>query len=89
MKRLKFKYTEPMKLVIDREMQLSTNLIGDAIAKMAVKIAKRKDELVFKEIMKWAKKNGYTEVLLIDEEFIKKAFDREIKRRRKWGSTKD
>ena len=51
--------------------------------KVAAQIVQDEDKLIYDQVFKWAKANGYTDIYLINEEFVRTAFEREIERRRK------
>ncbi len=57
--------------------------------KFGVQIAKQVDKYIYESIMSWAKENGYTDVYLIDEEFIRSAIENEIKRRKESETSKN
>lgn len=90
-KKITFTLSEPIKYIslpieeikqgtIENPLEHIYSVVQETIAK----IVKKTDEYLYSEILKWAKENGYTDIWLIDEEFIKTAFEREIRRRRKW-----
>ena len=88
-KKITFKHAEPTKYISLPMEEIKQGTIDDSlehiygiIRKSVIKIIKKTDEYFYSEIFKWAKENGYTDIWLIDEEFIKTAFEREIKRRR-------
>lgn len=51
-------------------------------SKIITKIVDKQEKMVCESIIDWAKENGYTDVILIDEEFIRSAIENEIKRRK-------
>lgn len=48
---------------------------------LVAQIADVRDEVVCREIVKYAIKKGYTDLIIIDEEFVKSAIIHEIERR--------
>ena len=91
-KKIVFQKTEPIKY-ISLPMEEIKEYTGESpldhiysvVRENVVKIVKKTDDYIYSEILKWAKENGYTDIFLIDEDFIKTAFENELKRRtKKW-----
>ena len=52
------------------------------VSKIIAKVVDMQEKMVYESIIEWARENGYTDVFLIDEEFIKRALNNEIERMR-------
>lgn len=51
--------------------------------KLAFEIAESFDNKIYEKVIEIAKEKGYTDLVLINKEFVVEAFKREIERRRK------
>ena len=65
--------------VLECDFGLGTERIT---SRLKVVVANEKDKLIIDAIMDYAKRTGVTDLVLLDEEFVKSAIIHEIERRR-------
>ncbi len=71
--------TLPSNFKIEKTEDIDCMTLTD---KFMAKIIDSRDKEIIRTVIEWAKSNGFTQIELIDEQFIKAAFSAEFNRRR-------
>ena len=71
--------TLPLNFKIEKSEDIDCMTVTD---KFMAKIIDSRNKEIVRTVIEWAKSNGFTQIELIDEQFIKAAFSAEFNRRR-------
>ena len=68
--------------VANLEYSGTDEIATSIIRKMYAYVSNYTDKVCYEAIIKWCREEGYTDLFLIDEEFVKTAIENELKRRK-------